>query len=207
MANQIEGVTEQLLRCAAKEFFEKGYADASLRRISEAANTSTSSIYVRFGDKAGLFSAIVDGACDDFLEMCEEEIETFNKNNSEMPFDDMISYKMGMMNRILDSIFDHFEAFKLLSTKAESSAFSNFIHRIAELEATQTQLYIQAIHNDALESGRLSLSLLQTLATAYWTGVFEIVVRNMDREEAKTYLLQLKRFFRCGWKDLFTPLP
>lgn len=82
---------------------------------------------------AGLFSAIVDGACDDFLKMCEEEIEIFNQNNSEMPFDDMISYKMGMMDRILDNIFDHFEAFKLLSSKAESSAFSNFIHRIAEL--------------------------------------------------------------------------
>lgn len=207
MANQIEGVTEQLLCYAAKEFLKKGYADASLRRISEAANTSTSSIYVRFGDKAGLFSAIVDGACDDFLKMCEEEIEIFNQNNSEMPFDDMISYKMGMMDRILDNIFDHFEAFKLLSSKAESSAFSNFIHRIAELEAAQTQHYIQAIHNDALESGRLSLSLLQTLSSAYWMGVFEIVVRDMDREEAKTYFLQLKRFFCCGWRDLFSPLP
>lgn len=207
MANQIKGVTEQLLSCAAKEFFEKGYADASLRKISEAANTSTSSIYVRFGDKAGLFSAIVDGACDDFLKMCEEEIETFNKNSSDMPFDDMISYKMGMMDRVLDSIYDHFEAFKLLSSKAESSAFSNFIHRIAKLEAAQTQRYIQAIHNDALDSGRLSLSLLQTLASAYWTGVFEIVVRDMNREEAKTYFLQLKRFFRCGWEDLFSPSP
>lgn len=207
MANQIEGVTEQLLACATKEFFEKGYADASLRKISEAANTSTSSIYVRFGDKAGLFSAIVDGACDDFLKMYEDEIEIFNRTNTEMPFDEMITYKLEMMDRILDSIFDHFEAFKLLSSKAESSAFHNFIHRIAELEAAQTQRYIQTIHNDALESGRLSLSLLQTLASAYWTGVFEIVVRDMDRDEARTYFLQLKRFFRCGWKDLFTPLP
>lgn len=207
MANQIQGVKERLLDCAAKEFSVKGYANASLRRISAAARTSTTSIYVRFGDKAGLFSAIVDGACEDFIQMCESEIECFNQTNAGMPVEEMITYKMDMMDQILDSIFDHFDAFRLLSSRAESSAFCDFINRIAELEAVQTQHYIQAIGNDVLNSGRLPLSLLQTLASAFWTGVFEIVVRDMDRDEARKYLIQLKRFFRCGWEDLFSPRP
>lgn len=205
MANQIEGVTERLLACATKEFFEKGYADASLRTISAAAQTSTSSIYVRFKDKAGLFSAIIDEACEDFLQMCEAEIRHFNQTNPGMPVQEMMDYKMVMMDRILDNIFDHYDAFKLLSSKAEGSAFSSFIHRVAELETAQTLRYIQAIHSDVLDSGRLLPGLLHTLTSAYWTGVFEIVVHDMNRDEARTYFIQLKRFFQRGWEDLFSP--
>ena len=58
MAKQIEGVYERLIACAKDEFLEKGYNDASLRTIAAKAKTSTNSIYVRFGDKAGLFEAI-----------------------------------------------------------------------------------------------------------------------------------------------------
>ncbi len=48
-----------ILSCAKKEFLEKGYKDASLRVIAQEAGTSTGSIYTRFGDKEGLFEAIV----------------------------------------------------------------------------------------------------------------------------------------------------
>lgn len=205
MANQIEGVTERLLACAIKEFMDKGYAEASLRTIAEAAETSTSSIYVRFGDKAGLFSAIVDSASEDFIRMYEEEVARFNQTDAGRPFDEMIAYKMNTVNRILDQIYGHYDAFKLLATRAEGGAFSAFIHRIADLEAEQTQRYIEAVHSDILSSGRLSLSLLHTLSSAYWTGVFEIIIRDMPRKEAYTYFMQLKQFFRCGWEDLFTP--
>ena len=60
MAKQIEGVAERILAAAKEEFLDKGYVDASLRTIAAAAETSTNSIYVRFGDKEGLFSAIVE---------------------------------------------------------------------------------------------------------------------------------------------------
>ena len=47
MAKQIEGVYENVLRCARQEFLEKGFALASLRDIAKAAGTSTGSIYTR----------------------------------------------------------------------------------------------------------------------------------------------------------------
>lgn len=205
MANQIEGVTERLLTCATREFLKKGYSEASLRAIAEAAQTSTSSIYVRFGDKSGLFSAIVNEACEDFYHLCETEISRFNQTNAGMSFDAMIAFKMGMVDLILDSIYSHYDAFKLLASRAESAAFNQFIHSIADLESAQTQRYIDEIHSDVLCSGRLFPELLHTLASAYWAGVFEIVVRDMSREDARTYFLQLKRFFQCGWMDLLAP--
>lgn len=38
MAKQIEGVYENIIACATKEFLNKGYADASLRTIATEAH-------------------------------------------------------------------------------------------------------------------------------------------------------------------------
>ena len=59
MTKLTEGVSEKILACAKEEFLEKGYSDASLRIIAAKADTTTGSIYSRFGGKEGLFSAIV----------------------------------------------------------------------------------------------------------------------------------------------------
>lgn len=47
----IEGVSERILACAREEFLEKGYSEASLRTIAAKADTTTGSIYSRFGKR------------------------------------------------------------------------------------------------------------------------------------------------------------
>ena len=51
MAKQKAGVYDRVLECAREEFLSKGFLEASLRTIAQAADTSTGSIYTRFGDK------------------------------------------------------------------------------------------------------------------------------------------------------------
>ena len=80
MAKQIEGVSERILACARGEFLDKGFTGASLRTIAAAAaDTSTNSIYVRFGDKEGLFSAIVEPLLNEMTERCLKIPEEFRQ--------------------------------------------------------------------------------------------------------------------------------
>jgi AcrR family transcriptional regulator len=53
------GRREALLRAAAEVFFEQGYAATSIDAIIERAGGSKRNIYNEFGNKQGLFSAIV----------------------------------------------------------------------------------------------------------------------------------------------------
>lgn len=48
MAKQKAGVYDKVLECAKEEFLSRGFLDASLRSIAQAADTSTGSIYTRF---------------------------------------------------------------------------------------------------------------------------------------------------------------
>ena len=62
MAKQKAGVYDKVLEFAKEEFLSKGFLDASLRTIAQAAETSTGSIYTRFGDKEGLFNGLAESA-------------------------------------------------------------------------------------------------------------------------------------------------
>ena len=61
----------------------KGFLDASLRTIAQEAGTSTGSIYTRFGDKEGLFRAIVEPVMDEFRAMFREIQESFHQLDGE----------------------------------------------------------------------------------------------------------------------------
>lgn len=79
MRKESEGVTENLLASARKEFLEYGFHDASLRRISADSGVSTNSIYTRFGDKSGLFTAIVKEAADELMAIYSDSIKKQEK--------------------------------------------------------------------------------------------------------------------------------
>ena len=83
MAKQKPGVYDRVLECAKEEFLSKGFLDASLRTIAQEAGTSTGSIYTRFGDKEGLFQAIVEPVVDQFKAMFREIQESFHQLDGE----------------------------------------------------------------------------------------------------------------------------
>ena len=55
-----DSTRERLLRCAAGLFAERGYARTSIRDIADAADANVASISYHFGDKAGLYRALMD---------------------------------------------------------------------------------------------------------------------------------------------------
>ena len=92
MAKQKAGVYDKVLECAKEEFLSKGFLDASLRTIAQAAETSTGSIYTRFGDKEGLFRAIAEPVVDQFKAMFRRVQEDFHQLSEEEQRADMGQY-------------------------------------------------------------------------------------------------------------------
>ncbi|MHC5021704.1 MAG: TetR/AcrR family transcriptional regulator [Planctomycetota bacterium] len=58
-AAKAEQTRETLLRCARREFTERGYADASLGGIVRLARVTKGALYHHFDDKQALFRAVV----------------------------------------------------------------------------------------------------------------------------------------------------
>lgn len=114
MAKQIEGVYENVLRCARREFLEKGFALASLRDIAKAAGTSTGSIYTRFTDKAGLFRALVEPAVGELKRRFLEIQESFHGFDGQTQQEEVGCYTAHAQEGLFDYIYEHLPEFELL---------------------------------------------------------------------------------------------
>lgn len=205
MAKQIEGVYENVLRCAKKEFLAKGFKDASLRTIAKEAGTSTGSIYTRFGDKEGLFQELVEPAARQMREIFVNVQETFHSFDKEVQLENMGNYTSREMDHLLDFLYDHFDQFKLLLDASYGTRFQNFLDELVAIEVEYTYKYMQVIGCESVRSGKVTEEFIHIVVTAYFNGVFEVVRHDMEREEARRYIRLLNKYHMSGFDTIFFP--
>ena len=189
MAKQKAGVYDKVLECAKEEFLSKGFLDASLRIIAQAADTSTGSIYTRFGDKEGLFRAIAEPVVDQFKAMFRRVQEDFHQLSEEEQRADMGQYTAHHQEEMLDYIYDHFDVFRLLLDGAHGTRFSCFLDELVDIEVEYTYKYMEVIGCESVK------------------GMFEVVRHNMDRAAAHRYVKMLNRYHMAGFSTVFDPQP
>lgn len=205
MAKQIEGVYESVLACAKKEFLEKGYKDASLRVIAQAAGTSTGSIYTRFKDKAGLFDAIVGPSADQLKDMFVEIQENFHSLDDSTQEAEMGEYTSRHQMEMLEYIYDHFDEFRLLLDCSDGTRFSGFVDELVDIEVEYTYKYMEVINCESVKSGVVTEDFIHIIVTAYFNGMFEVVRHNMSRDDARKYIRLLNRYHMQGFSTVFNP--
>ena len=203
MAKQIEGVSERILACAKQEFLEKGYTEASLRTIAAAADTSTNSIYVRFKDKEGLFSAIVEPVVSGMTELFLIIQENFHHMDSAEQQTEMTEYAANGMETLVDYMYDHLDEFRLLLDSSYGTRFHNFVDEMVRIEVEYTYKYMEAMGYPRKMGDTMTETVLHIVTTAYFEGIFEVIRHGMSREEAKKYIDLLGRYHHTGFETIF----
>lgn len=203
MAKQIEGVSERILACAKAEFLDKGYTDASLRAIAAAADTSTNSIYVRFGDKEGLFSAIVEPVLTEMTERFVRMQETFCRMDRDAQAAHMAEYADSGTAQLVDYMYDHLDEFRLLLDSSYGTRFHNFVDMLVRIEVEYTDKYMKAVGYPAWMGDAMTEKLLHIVTTSRFESLFEVVRHGMSREEAAEYIDLLNRYHRTGFFAIF----
>lgn len=199
MRKRVEGVQERILACAVEEFLEKGYMDASVRTIAEKAETSTNSIYVRFGDKEGLFSAIVEPVADEFMAWFIRIQETFHAFDQEVQREEMGRYSSNEMMKMIDYVYDHFKEFRLLLDASHGTKFHNFVDSLVSVEEEYTYKWMEVTGYQPEMGGAMTKELFHMIVTSYFEGVFEVVRHEIDREDAKKYIRMLGTYHHAGF--------
>ena len=103
---------------------------------------------------------------------------------------------------MITCIYEHFDAFRLLVISARDTTYAEFLDELVQAEVRSTIRFIETSGSDALTSGRLQPPLLHMISSAYFSGVFEIVIHDMPRLEADRYVESLRLFFTAGWERL-----
>ena len=203
MAKQIEGVSERILACARVEFLDKGFTGASLRTIAAAADTSTNSIYVRFGDKEGLFSAIVEPLLNDMTERFLKIQEEFRQMDRAAQAAHMAQYADGGTLELVEYMYEHLDEFRLLLDASYGTRFHNFVDALVRIEAEYTGKYIEIVGYPAQLGDALTEKLLHIVTTSRFESIFEVIRHGMSRADAIEYIRLLSRYHRAGFFAIF----
>lgn len=140
MRTETAGVTETLIESAKKEFLEHGFQNANLRRISSESGVSTGSIYTRFGDKAGLFSAVVKPAADGLMELYLESITAARESDD--PAEATSQGNEGT-ELVLKYIYENFDVFKLIFCRTGWSYIYEVVSH--DLSYDEAQIFMKSI--------------------------------------------------------------
>ena len=113
---------EKIIAAAWEEFLTYGFADASMRRIADAAGMSAAGLYKHFPSKEDMFAALVEPACRGLMELYrkEETQETEALQRGE------ITQKWesgGEASMTMAYIYDHLDAFRLLICKSAGTRY------------------------------------------------------------------------------------
>ena len=153
-------------------------------------SVSTSSIYTRFKDKAGLFDAVVAPVIDELFSWFKCKQEDFHQLNPEVQVKEMFSYSEKSSHYFTDFIYDNLKIFQILTLKSEGTKHATFIHNLVEADVEYTIKFINVRRkSNLISSGQLSLELLHMLSSAFYSGIFETLIHNMSREDAHIYYM------------------
>lgn len=202
MDEKLTATLEKIQEAALTEFLDKGFLGASLRQIVKNAGVTTGAFYGYFSSKEALFASIVEPHAAALMGRFMEAQTSF----SELPEQEQPEH-MGLessqcVHWMVDYICDHREPVKLLLCKAEGTSYEHFVHNMVEVEVEYTLRYMDVLRRLGREVPELSQSLCHIIASGIMSGIFEIVIHDMPREQAVRDVDQLCDFYTAGWLKL-----
>ena len=202
MEEKSNATLKKIHEAAMAEFLDKGFQGASLRQIVKNAGVTTGAFYGYFSSKEALFASIVEPHAAALMGRFMEAQTSF----SELPEQEQPEH-MGLessqcVNWMVDYIYDPREPVKLLLCKAEGTSYEHFVHNMVEVEVEYTLQYIEVLRRLGKDIPMLDKSLCHIIASGMMSGIFEIVIHDMPREQALRDVDQLRDFYTAGWLKL-----
>ena len=193
---------EKIIAAAWEEFLTYGFADASMRRIADAAGMSAAGLYKHFPSKEDMFAALVEPACRGLMELYrkEETQETEALQRGE------ITQKWesgGEASMTMAYIYDHLDAFRLLICKSAGTRYETFLHDLAIEEEKTTITMMEMLKKQGKKINEIRPEEFHLLVTANVNAVFQAVEHGFTREEAMHYADTLDVFFPRAWQVFF----
>jgi len=207
--NDKKQTKDRILTEAMKEFLVKGYEQASLRSICKKAECTTGAMYFFFKDKNDLFGALVKPQVDTIKKIVEDhyilemqEIEQiryvegqFTNYNPESD--------VAVMFQVCSYIYENFDSFTLLLTKAVGSTYENFVDYLIEFSHKH---YRKMADYLCQTKGipNISEHIIHWTAHMSIEMFTQLVEHNVPADEAKPLLIKMMNFMITGWFSMFT---
>mgnify|MGYP002623340165 CR=1 FL=1 len=194
-----ENTLEKIHDIATREFLEKGFRGASLREIVKKAGVTTGAFYGYYKSKEELFDALVSshgeyvrqifyGYVDEFLALPQSDWPAHMDDYS----------KKGMLE-MYEYVSEHKDVFRLILKASEGTKWENYVHEIVEAEIDITHKFYEAIQKIGYKPYILNPMLEHMIISGEFTGLFELVIHDISKEDGRRCVEELHDFYEAAW--------
>ncbi|MBO7135376.1 MAG: TetR/AcrR family transcriptional regulator [Spirochaetaceae bacterium] len=198
MSESAEETKLKIIESAKKEFLENGFTNASLRTIAANAGVTTGAMYRHFKDKYSLFCALVDDAID----AATKAVMLADVSNH-LDLDNVVSKEhfaeeTRQTNELVNYIFDNFDAFTLLLTKAAGSTHEHFQEEICDLHTKNCEETFNWMYKNGITKKKIDKMTVHFIASTIINAFVEIITHKMTKKAAFQYIANIEEFTRSG---------
>lgn len=105
-------------------------------------------------------------------------------------------------SELLDYIYAHHDILRLILTASEGTKYADFVHHLANGEEKATIRFAALMKEEGMDVPELDRQFVHMVSSGFFSGAFEIVLHNMDRNKAYERLMMLERFYTAGWEEI-----
>ena len=189
---------KKILDSAMTEFLDKGFMNASLRTIAANAGLTTGAMYRHFKDKDALFCALVDDAIEFATKAVMMGDVSHHMNLDTLASKEHFEEENRQTNELLNYMFDNFDAYTLLLTKAAGSTHEHFQEEICDLYTKNCEQLFNWLFKNKISSRKIDKMSAHFIASTVINAFMEIITHRMTKKAALQYIENIVAFTRYG---------
>lgn len=198
MALRDHSLDDKITEAAWKEFSDKGYMGASLRKIAENAGITVGAIQTRYKSKDDLFASLLAPLLND-IEATFRSVKSdyYSGEDTEL----LTQLKISMQHEaeaILHLIFSHYEEAVLLFYRSAGSSVEHYFDMVVKNKIEES---ISFFHSSGYTG--VDERLLGLLISVQFDSYRRIVADCPDRQTAEACMNSLMTYHYGGWVALF----
>ncbi|MBO5081432.1 MAG: TetR/AcrR family transcriptional regulator [Lachnospiraceae bacterium] len=187
---------EKLIDSARREFMEKGYNKASLRKICADAGVTTGALYFFFEDKEALFGAIADGPYNELIAILKSHFEE-DEALMEQPYDAEEGDHDAFVEELVHHLYQNYDVFHMLLTKAQGSKYENAVDDLADiLDETYTKMSAKM---GSHYGGKVNKAMVHWLTHMILDAFIHMITHEKDEKKALAHIKKVMNFITKGW--------
>ena len=198
MALKNHSLDSKIIVAAREEFLEKGYSNASLRKIAEKAGVTVGAIQTRYKSKDELFASLLTPLLDAIKALFQSTKADYYSCTADSPLENLKSSMQHESAAILHLIFEYYEEAVLLLCRSGGSSLEHFFDGIVQSKIGESIVFF---HNAGFSG--IDKKLFGLLIAAQFDSYRRIVTECADRKAAEKYIDALMAYHFGGWTALF----
>lgn len=163
---------------------------------------TTGAFYGYYKSKEELFDALVKPHAEQFMSFFNKSIENFLSLPKETWKDHMNDSSVIGMREMFEYAYEHKDAFRLILKASEGTKWENFIHDLVESEIEITHKFYDAITEQGFKPHSLPPMLEHMVISGEFTGLFELIIHDIPKEEAMRCVIELHDFYEAAWASV-----